>query len=109
MIGKHYIVTGGTSGLGLNIVKQLLKRGAHVTVLARNIEKFNQIDFQNDQKHVEVIQCNLQYREDILQLEDKIKTPVDGLIYSSGLGYFKSIDNYTTCLLYTSPSSRDRG
>ncbi|MFW3611701.1 SDR family NAD(P)-dependent oxidoreductase [Staphylococcus caprae] len=95
MIGKHYIVTGGTSGLGLDIVKQLLKRGAHVTVLARNIEKFNQIDFQNDQKHVEVIQCNLQHREDISQLEDKIKTPVDGLIYSSGLGYFKSIDNYT--------------
>lgn len=95
MIGKHYIVTGGTSGLGLDIVKQLLKRGAHVTVLARNIEKFNQIDFQNDQKHVEVIQCNLQHREDISQLEDKINTPVDGLIYSSGLGYFKSIDNYT--------------
>ena len=95
MIGKHYIVTGGTSGLGLDIVKQLLKRGAHVTVLARNIEKFNQIDFQNDQKHVKGIQCNLQHREDISQLEDKINTPVDGLIYSSGLGYFKSIDNYT--------------
>ncbi|MFW3590796.1 SDR family NAD(P)-dependent oxidoreductase [Staphylococcus caprae] len=95
MIGKHYIVTGGTSGLGLDIVKQLLKRGAHVTVLARNIEKFNQIDFQNEQKHVKGIQCNLQHREDISQLEGKIKTPVDGLIYSSGLGYFKSIDNYS--------------
>ena len=29
MIGKHYIVTGGTSGLGLDMVKQLLKE-AHM-------------------------------------------------------------------------------
>ena len=26
MLGKHYIVTGGTSGLGLEITKRLIKR-----------------------------------------------------------------------------------
>ncbi|MCE3400204.1 SDR family NAD(P)-dependent oxidoreductase, partial [Staphylococcus aureus] len=90
MIGQHYIVTGGTSGLGLSLVHQLLKRGAHVTVLARNISKFNQIDFRSHSKNINVIQCNLQQREDIYQLSEKIKAPVNGFIYSSGLGYFKS-------------------
>ena len=35
MLGKHYIVTGGTSGLGLEITKRLIKKGPHVTILAR--------------------------------------------------------------------------
>lgn len=95
MIGQHYIVIGGTSGLGLSLVHQLLKRGAHVTVLARNISKFNQIDFRSHSKNINVIQCNLQQREDIYQLSEKIKAPVNGFIYSSGLGYFKSINNHT--------------
>lgn len=95
MIGQHYIVTGGTSGLGLSLVHQLLKRGVHVTILARNITKFNQIDFKNYSKNVNVIKCDLQQRKDIYQLAEKITVPVNGFIYSSGLGYFKSINNHT--------------
>ena len=38
MIGKHYVVTGGTSGLGLEIVKALLSHGAKVTLIIRDIE-----------------------------------------------------------------------
>ena len=40
MLGKHYIVTGGTSGLGLEITKRLIKR-AHVTILARTKKSIN--------------------------------------------------------------------
>ena len=28
MLGKHYIVTGGTSGLGLEITKRLIKKAS---------------------------------------------------------------------------------
>ena len=49
MLGKHYIVTGGTSGLGLEITKQLIKR-ANVTILARNKEKYKQINFKPFEK-----------------------------------------------------------
>lgn len=95
MIGQHYVVTGGTSGLGLSIVQQLLKRGVHVTILARDIHKFSQIDFNEYQQNVNVIECNLQNRDHIYQLANKLITPVNGFVYSSGLGYFKSIKNHT--------------
>ena len=33
--GKHVLVTGGSSGIGLSVAKQLLASGATVTILAR--------------------------------------------------------------------------
>ncbi|KAL7747906.1 3-dehydrosphinganine reductase [Sorochytrium milnesiophthora] len=34
-LGKHCYITGGTAGLGLELAKQLVQMGAHVTVVAR--------------------------------------------------------------------------
>ena len=95
MIGQHYIITGGTSGLGLDIVHELIKRGTHVTILARDMQKFRQIHFGNQSSLVDVIECDLQNRQDIVNISSQIKTPIHGLIYSSGLGYFKSIASHT--------------
>lgn len=35
--GRHVVVTGGSSGIGLWAAVHCVKRGAHVTVVARNI------------------------------------------------------------------------
>ncbi|CAM9358961.1 unnamed protein product [Laminaria digitata] len=35
MQGKHCLITGGSSGIGKEVAKQLVRQGAHVTVLAR--------------------------------------------------------------------------
>ena len=43
MTGKKVIVTGGTSGIGLSIVKHLLSKNATVVVLARNLKKANEV------------------------------------------------------------------
>src|SRR6266403_1973473 len=37
--GKHAIVTGGSSGIGLATAKLLAARGMNVSILARNIER----------------------------------------------------------------------
>ena len=50
IVGKHFIVTGGTSGLGLEITKELLKKGAYITLIVRSTEKFENINF-NPYKH----------------------------------------------------------
>lgn len=36
LYGKHVVVTGGSSGIGLNIATECAKRGANVTIIARN-------------------------------------------------------------------------
>jgi len=39
--GRHCVVTGGSSGIGLACAKQLLEVGAKVTIVARNKHKLN--------------------------------------------------------------------
>lgn len=96
MIGKHYVLTGGTSGLGQSILQSLLHKSVYVTVLARNPEKLNYIKAQYDTNHLTIIKCDLQSQAQILDLDMHFKhTKIDGFIYSSGLGYFKSIENHT--------------
>ena len=40
---KQVLVTGGTSGIGLSLVKELLDKQAQVVVLARNMNKANEV------------------------------------------------------------------
>ena len=49
MLGKHYIVTGGTSGLGLEITKQLIKKGLMLQFLL-GTKKYKQINFKPFEK-----------------------------------------------------------
>ena len=49
MLGKHYIVTGGLVDWGLKSLSNLSKR-ANVTILARNKEKYKQINFKPFEK-----------------------------------------------------------
>eukprot|EP01028_Stygiella_incarcerata_P005434 TRINITY_DN2297_c0_g1_i1.p1 TRINITY_DN2297_c0_g1~~TRINITY_DN2297_c0_g1_i1.p1 ORF type:complete len:358 (-),score=93.45 TRINITY_DN2297_c0_g1_i1:124-1197(-) len=37
--GKHVLITGGSSGIGLSIALQLSKLGANVTIISRSVEK----------------------------------------------------------------------
>ena len=95
MLGKHYIVTGGTSGLGLEITKRLIKKGLMLQFF-RNKEKYKQINFKPFEKRVQMLTCDLQDKNAISMLPQYIDTQIDGIIYSAGLGYFKSISQHST-------------
>src|ERR1700692_575484 len=41
--GVRVAITGGTSGLGLALVRELLERGAHVAFVARNRERVEHV------------------------------------------------------------------
>ena len=49
LTGQKIIVTGGTSGIGLSIVKELLSKGADVIILARNMTKANEVKANLDE------------------------------------------------------------
>lgn len=95
MKGQHFIVTGGTSGLGLSIVRKLLENKAQVTLLVRDVDKANEIFKQELGNTLNVIFCDLNDNKSIQALQFEDNTSFDGFIYSAGLGYFKSISEHS--------------
>ena len=41
--GKHVVVTGGSSGIGYELCLEAFRQGAHVSVVARNPTRLNEI------------------------------------------------------------------
>eukprot|EP01129_Flabellula_baltica_P008467 TRINITY_DN3369_c0_g1_i1.p1 TRINITY_DN3369_c0_g1~~TRINITY_DN3369_c0_g1_i1.p1 ORF type:complete len:318 (+),score=73.19 TRINITY_DN3369_c0_g1_i1:182-1135(+) len=69
--GSHVIVTGGSSGIGLAVAKELAQKGAHVTIIARNVQKLKEA-----QKEIE--NCRLNENQRILQYSASV-TDYDAL------------------------------
>ncbi|PNZ25571.1 short-chain dehydrogenase [Staphylococcus rostri] len=98
MYSKHYLVTGGTSGIGLELVKLLHRKGHQLTLLIRDIGKA-QLKFpENSFPNINFVMCDLNDKDAIqnlfVQFRDK-GTKFDGFIHSAGIGYFKSLDAHT--------------
>jgi len=91
--GSHIIVTGGSSGIGLTLSKELAKRGAHVTIIARNKEKLEAARQIIEDQRVNNDQMILDYSADVSDyqvlkraIDEAVKRhgKVDALITSAG-------------------------
>ncbi len=40
--GKHALITGGSTGIGLALARELIHAGAHITLLARTASKLQE-------------------------------------------------------------------
>ena len=88
MKNSYALITGATSGIGLEISKDLARRGFNLILVARTIEKL--VQTSNDLSQEFNIKCDY---------------------FSSDLTLIDSPDEiyqFTNCLLYTSPSPRDK-
>ncbi|MEL6864384.1 MAG: SDR family oxidoreductase [Bacteroidota bacterium] len=74
MQDKHFLIVGGSSGIGLAIVRQLLAQGAQLTVLSRSAEALDGLAVQHIQ--VDVLS------EDFSNVE--LPKQIDGLVYCPG-------------------------
>lgn len=97
--GKHIVITGGSSGLGLALAKELATRGANVTLIARNQEKLEtaKSEIITAGGKVHVFSCDVSQMESITETFKKIAAeigPPDILINSAGIlreGYFDEL------------------
>jgi NAD(P)-dependent dehydrogenase (short-subunit alcohol dehydrogenase family) len=76
MTNKKVIVTGGTSGIGLSLVKHLLSKHAKVVVMARNMKKAEEVKNQLLEIHpdnpLEFIQYDQSDKDSIVKACDEI-------------------------------------
>ena len=88
------VITGGNAGIGYETAKDLSKRGAHIIILARNLERAKQAadDINNETGFpVDVIKLDLSalqsVRECAAELMERVEQ-VDILINNAGMQYY---------------------
>ncbi|PCF39632.1 SDR family NAD(P)-dependent oxidoreductase [Staphylococcus delphini] len=90
----HFLITGGTSGLGYALAQALISAHYSITLLVRDVNKARSL-FPNTE--VQMIQCDLTIERDVLEIARHFndQTRFDGVIHSAGLGYFKGLLAHT--------------
>ena len=80
---KTYLITGATSGIGLEVCNQILKHNGNVIGVGRNLTLLNELLLKYSNKNSKAIKCDLENNENIKDLI--LKCPeLDGLVHSAG-------------------------
>jgi len=103
---KISVISGGTSGLGLEISELLLKSGKNVLILGRNIDRLNEASTRL-RKSVknnspEALICNIGMEHEVKKVGDYLTDnlySVDYLFNNAGIGLFTRADTSTSALI----------
>ncbi|MET0887391.1 MAG: SDR family NAD(P)-dependent oxidoreductase [Mycetocola sp.] len=89
LTGKHAVVTGGASGIGIETTKTLARRGATVTLAVRNVEAgttvAEQITAETGNRDIEVRQLELTDLDSVRRFTDGWDKPLHLLINNAGV------------------------
>ncbi|MDA0999106.1 MAG: SDR family NAD(P)-dependent oxidoreductase, partial [bacterium] len=90
--GKTAIVTGGTSGIGLEIARIFTEGGARVAITGRNEEKMGRVveDLEGNPGEITGIRMDLESRDDMDRLMEETESrfgPLDILVNNAGRSY----------------------
>jgi short-subunit dehydrogenase len=105
---KISVISGGTSGLGLEIADLLIKSGKNVLVLGRNIEKLASASARllksAKNNKVESMACNIGNEADVKEAGKFLKDnsySVEYLFNNAGMGLFLKAEKSTSALIDT--------
>ena len=80
--GREVLITGGTKGLGLALVHQLIDHGCRVTVLARNLESLNDL-LKSHENSLRAISSDIGDRKSVAAALAEVDA-IDTLILNAG-------------------------
>ena len=85
LIGKTILVTGATSGIGLEICKQITNAGGNFIGIGRNIEKLQEFIADNRLEESKAIKFDLIEINTIHLLVSNLSIKIDGFVHSAGI------------------------
>jgi NAD(P)-dependent dehydrogenase (short-subunit alcohol dehydrogenase family) len=100
LTGKVAVVTGGSSGLGVQFAKALARQGANVAIVARRVLKLRTIKGEIEALGVKCleVQCDVSKVHEIRAAVTKIKEhfgTIDILVNNAGIGLFGPAEEQT--------------
>jgi short-subunit dehydrogenase len=105
---KISVISGGTSGLGLEIANLLIKSGKNVLILGRNSEKLadasSKLRNASENAKTESLICNIGKEEDVRKVGEFLSSKsltVEYLFNNAGMGLFTKAQNSTSALIDT--------
>jgi NAD(P)-dependent dehydrogenase (short-subunit alcohol dehydrogenase family) len=87
LIGKTILVTGATSGIGLEICKQITIAGGNFIGIGRNIEKLQHYIDITKLEESKVVKFDLVEIENIHSLVSELVIKIDGFVHSAGIAH----------------------
>lgn len=99
--GKNIVITGASGGIGAEIAKLCGASGANLVLLARSIEKLNQLQSELQQKHqvrVDVYQLDVSDTDKVKEVFSRILEKIDHidiLVNNAGFGVFREAHEAT--------------
>lgn len=96
------LVTGASSGIGLELARKLATRGYDLVMVADNAEKLSEaadlLSEMDDVTQVEVVQADLSQREGVRKVYDSVRAlnrPVELLAANAGVGVYGGFSDET--------------
>jgi NAD(P)-dependent dehydrogenase (short-subunit alcohol dehydrogenase family) len=83
--GKHVVVTGGSRGIGENMAREFARRGAKVTVVARNVDALNRVAAEIAGNAVVADLTDDSVVDTLIENIERMHGPIDVLVNNAGL------------------------
>lgn len=96
-MSRVIVITGGTSGIGKDLVKKFASKNNKVFVLSRNEKNIENTKKKINSANVDFIVCDLLKEKDIIKAFEKINSKIDCidlLINNAAYDYMSDIENY---------------